>query len=189
MHAPEPCPICGEGHITAQTQMVESDYKGHKAALPLHFRLCDTCTSDFAGAAESKLNKRALMAFRKQVDGLLTGEEITALRKHYRLTQAQAAKLFGGGPVAFSKYENDDVAQSESMDTLLRLVRRSKEAFWALVTEKGMQADFMREPVTVRVTSNVIQLPVIRGSSERPDPHYNPRALRSFSSGVVSCKP
>lgn len=31
--------------------------------------------------AESKLNKRIVMAHRKQVDGLLTGEEITALRK------------------------------------------------------------------------------------------------------------
>ncbi|MCO4245814.1 type II toxin-antitoxin system MqsA family antitoxin, partial [Acidovorax facilis] len=82
------------------------------------------------------------MAFRKQVDGLLTGDEIAALRKQYKLKQAQAAQLFGGGPVAFSKYENDDVAQSEAMDTLLRLVRRSPEAFWALVEEKGLQADF-----------------------------------------------
>jgi HTH-type transcriptional regulator/antitoxin MqsA len=189
MHAPEPCPICGEGHVTAQVQMVESDYKGHKAALPLHFRLCDTCTSDFAGAAESKLNKRALMAFRKQVDGLLTGEEITALRKHYRLTQAQAAKLFGGGPVAFSKYENDDVAQSESMDTLLRLVRRSKEAFWALVEEKGMQADFMVPHGAVPAQSNVFHLTVLRGVVDRHDPRYNPRQLRTFSVGAVPCNP
>jgi len=42
MTAQELCPICGEGHITAQVQMVESDYKGHKADLPLHFKLCDT---------------------------------------------------------------------------------------------------------------------------------------------------
>ena len=189
MHAAEPCPICGEGHVTAQVQMVESDYKGHKAALPLHFRLCDTCTSDFAGAAESKLNKRALMAFRKQVDGLLTGEEITALRKHYRLTQAQAAKLFGGGPVAFSKYENDDVAQSESMDTLLRLVRRSKEAFWALVEEKGMQADFMVPHGAVPAQTNVFHLTVLRDVVDRHDPRYNPRQLRTFSVGAVPCNP
>ena len=188
MHAPEPCPICGEGHITAQVQMVESDYKGHKAALPLHFRLCDTCTSDFAGAAESKLNKRALMAFRKQVDGLLTGEEITALRKHYRLTQAQAAKLFGGGPVAFSKYENDDVAQSEAMDTLLRLVRRSKVVFWALVEEKGMEAEFMCEPVTVPTQSNVLHFTAQRGNTDRPDPRYSPRQLRSYSGGKMPWK-
>ena len=83
--------------------------------LPLHYRLCNVCTSDFAGAKESKLNRRVLMAFRKRIDGLLKGAEITALRKQYQMTQGQAARLFGGGPVAFSKYENGDVAQSESM--------------------------------------------------------------------------
>jgi HTH-type transcriptional regulator/antitoxin MqsA len=182
MNSPVPCPICGEGHVTAQVQMVESEYKGHKANLPLYFQLCDVCTSDFAGAAESKMNRRVLMAHRKQVDGLLTGEEITALRKQYKLTQGQAARLFGGGPVAFSKYENDDVAQSEAMDTLLRLVRRSKETFWALVEEKGMEAEFMRELVHVARQSNVIQLPVIRGSIEQQHPHYNSRQFRSFLS-------
>ena len=32
--------------------------------------------------AESKQNKRIVMAFRKQVEGLLTGDEITALRSN-----------------------------------------------------------------------------------------------------------
>jgi len=31
------------------------------------------------------------------------------------LSQSVAAQVFGGGPVAFSKYENDDVSQSEPM--------------------------------------------------------------------------
>ena len=116
--------------------------------LLLHYRLCNVCTSDFAGAPESKLNRRALMAFRKRVDELLTGAEITALRKQYKLTQGQAARRFGGGPVAFSKYENDDVAHSESMDNLLRLVRlvrRSAEAFWQLMEEKSMSTEFTRQ--------------------------------------------
>ena len=156
--------------------------------LPLVFKQCDACGSDFAGAAESKQNKRALMAWRKQVDGLLTGEEITALRKQYKLTQGQAAKLFGGGPVAFSKYENDDVAQSESMDTLLRLVRGTAEFFWALVSERKMESEFMSEPTKVPAQSNVVHLKVTRGSSDRPDPRYNPRQLRSFVPGVQSWK-
>ncbi len=188
MSTQELCPICGEGHVTAQVQMVESEYKGHKAELPLHFRLCDVCTSDYAGAAESKLNKRALMAFRKQVDGLLTGEEITALRKLYKLTQGQAARLFGGGPVAFSKYENDDVAQSEAMDTLLRLVRRSKDAFWALVEEKGMEAEFMDDPIKVLTQSNVLHFTAKRGNVDRPDPPYKSRALRTFPGGTTQWK-
>lgn len=141
MNSKELCPICGEGHVTDHVDQVESAYKGRNAMLPMHYRLCDTCHSDFAGAKEGRLNKRGVMAFRKSVDGLLTGGEICALREKYKLTQAQAARLFGGGPVAFSKYENDDVAQSEAMDTLLRLVSQSAEAFWTLVQQKGMSAE------------------------------------------------
>ena len=186
------CAICGEGHITAQVRAVETEYKGIKSLLPMHYQLCDTCTSDYAGMAESKLNKRIVMAFRKQVDGLLTGDEITALRKQYKITQAQAARLFGGGPVAFSKYENDDVAQSEAMDTLLRLVRRSPEAFWALVEEKGLQADFtqQREPVRsgVHADFKLVSLTRVQNNASRPDPRYDPREFRRFSQGVVPCQ-
>lgn len=182
------CAICAEGHVTPQVRALETEYKGKKAMLPVHYQLCDTCTSDYVGSAESKLNKRVVMAFRKQVDGLLTGEEITALRKKFKLTQAQAAKLFGGGPVAFSKYENDDVAQSEAMDTLLRLVRRSHESFWALVAEKGMEAEFMVQQIAVPVQSNVIHLKAVRGTIDRPDPRYSPRKFRAFTVGAASCK-
>lgn len=188
MKTQELCPLCGEGHVSTHSEMVESEYKEHKAMLPLVFKQCDACGSDFAGAAESKLNRRVLMAWRKQVDGLLTGEEITALRKQYKLTQGQAAKLFGGGPVAFSKYENDDVMQSESMDTLLRLVRRSSATFWALVSEKSMESEFMQEPITVPAQSNVVHLKVTRGTADSPDPRYNPRQLRSFVSGAQPWK-
>lgn len=141
MDTKELCLICGEGHVTHHVDQFESEYKGQKAMLPSHYKLCDTCHSDFAGSAEGKLNKRAIMAFRKSVDGLLTGTEIVALRKQYSLTQDQAAQLFGGGPVAFSKYENDDVSQSEAMDSLLRLVRASEAAFEVLVNVKGMAAE------------------------------------------------
>lgn len=152
MDTKELCPICGEGHVTSHVEMVESEYKGQTTMLPSHYQLCDACHSDFAGASEGKLNKRAIMAFRKSVDGLLTGAEICALRDKYKLTQGQAAKLFGGGPVAFSKYENDDVSQSESMDSLLRLIRRSEAAFWELVDEKGMSAEFTQEKQVASTT-------------------------------------
>lgn len=166
MDIKELCPICGEGHVTDHVEQVESEYKDRKALLPLHYRLCDTCHSDFAGALEGKLNKRAIMAFRKSVDGLLTGAEICALREKYKLTQTQAARLFGGGPVAFSKYENDDVSQSEAMDSLLRLVRRSAVAFWELADEKGMRAELPLpsdiKPLDAAVvsvqTSNVVSM-------------------------------
>lgn len=189
MNAKELCPICGEGHVTDHVDQVESEYKGHTKLLPMHYRLCDACHSDFAGPAEAKLNKRANMAFRKSVDGLLTRSEITALRARYQLTQAEAAKLFGGGPVAFSKYENDDVAQSEAMDTLLRLVRRSEAAFWELVDERGMADDlalkrptvpmhtFVRQGITVPVSAPWI-------TDEALSELHAPRQYAAYSESV-----
>lgn len=139
------CPICGEGHVIDHVDEMEAEYKGHTGLVASHYQLCNACGSDFAGAAQMRANKRAMQAFRKQVDGLLSGAEILALRIRYGLNQKQAARLFGGGPVAFSKYESDDVAHSEAMDKLLRLVLRSETVFWELVEQEDMGAE-LRPP-------------------------------------------
>lgn len=169
------CPICGAGHVTDHVEQVEAEYKGYKGQVPSHYQLCDACGSDFAGAAEMRANKRAVMAFRKQVDGLLSGAEIAALRERYKLNQKQAARLFGGGPVAFSKYENDDVAHSEAMDKLLRLVLRSEDAFWALVDQEGMTAELrpakpVAQIVFARKSSSNVIVANLGNGGFRPSP-------------------
>jgi HTH-type transcriptional regulator/antitoxin MqsA len=116
-----------------------------------------------------RANKRTMLAFRKQVDGLLSCSEILALRKRYGLNQQQAARLFGGGPVAFSKYENDDVAHSEAMDKLLRLALRSETAFWELVDQAGMTAEL--RPAKAELTfsfSNVISVDFVSRDGFKP---------------------
>jgi HTH-type transcriptional regulator / antitoxin MqsA len=98
------------------------------------------------------------------------------------MTQGQAARLFGGGPVAFSKYENDDVAQSESMDNLLRLVRRSADAFWQLVQEKGMAAEFTKQ-TEIATTKRVAEIHVL--DDYRPNNGkvvYKPTTFQSYPS-------
>jgi len=136
------CEICGEGHLTLCEEPTPTKHKGQLGNVLMRWVECDTCGSEFARAEEVLFNKRAVLRFRKQVEGLLTGEEIRAIRKRYNLKQTNAAKLFGGGPVAFSKYEHDDVLHSEAMDGLLRLVQRSKNAFCELVKLKGMDEVF-----------------------------------------------
>ncbi len=177
------CPICGEGHVTDHVDQMETEYKGQMGLVASHYQLCDACGSDFAGAAEMRANKRTMLAFRKKVDGLLSGAEILALRKRYGLTQQQAARLFGGGPVAFSKYENDDVAHSEAMDKLLRLVLRSEVAFWELVEQEGMTAELRQARPTMEPsfsTANVITVNFARDGyqpSKRLEMHaYEPEA-------------
>ncbi|MDO3377821.1 type II toxin-antitoxin system MqsA family antitoxin [Geoalkalibacter halelectricus] len=133
------CPLCAEGCLHAQIGKNRVEYKGQTAELDLHYSLCDACGSEQSDAAQLRTNKRAMMAFKKQVEGLLSGAEVRALRERLGINQAQAAQLFGGGPVAFSKYESDDVAQSEAMDKLLRLVADIPEALDYLKRRAGKE--------------------------------------------------
>jgi len=133
------CPICGEGNLHPEVGKNPVEYKGHTTELDLHFSLCAACGSEQADAAQTRVNKRLMIAFKKRVDSLLTGAEVRALRKKLRLSQTEAAQVFGGGPVAFSKYESDDVAQSEAMDKLLRLADELPPAFDLLCRRVGLE--------------------------------------------------
>lgn len=131
------CPICEAGPLVPQTAENEVTYKEHTRRLPLLMSVCQACGSEQASAQQARDNKRAMLAFRKEVDGLLTGAELRALRERLGISQAQAARLFGGGPVAFSKYENDDVSQSEAMDRLIRMAAELPEALRWLAHRAG----------------------------------------------------
>lgn len=115
------CPVCGEGHLSEQTAKNTVTYKGETIELDSLFAICDVCGIEQADSNHLLTNKRKMVAFKKQVEGLLTGSEVRAIRHRLNITQSKAAEIFGGGPVAFSKYEKDDVMQAESMDNLLRM--------------------------------------------------------------------
>lgn len=132
------CPICNEGHVTPLVGKNSVEYKGQTTELDLHYSVCDSCGSEQTDTSQLRTNKRAMLAFKKSVDGLLSGAEVRALRQKLSLSQAEAAALFGGGPVAFSKYESDDVSQSEAMDRLLRLVAAVPSALQYLQRQAGL---------------------------------------------------
>lgn len=135
------CPICEEGTLEVRVGANEVEYKGQSKTLSLHYGECDCCGSEQASSADLRNNKRLMIEFKKQVDGLLTGTELKEIRLDLGLTQADAAKIFGGGPVAFSKYEADDVAQAESMDKLLRLAHSVPEAYAHLTHNSSYTKD------------------------------------------------
>jgi HTH-type transcriptional regulator/antitoxin MqsA len=133
------CPICEEGVLIIREGRNETEYKGVKGSVRFLYEECNVCGSEQADAALSLKNKRLMIAFRKQVDGLLMGEEVRALRERLKLKQSEAARVFGGGPTAFSKYESDDVTQSAAMDKLLRVADALPEAFRHLCKLAGQE--------------------------------------------------
>jgi len=135
------CPICGEGHLHAHVGLHQVEYNGISEEIPLHFAVCDVCEVEQGGATEIRLNKREMIAFKKRVDGLLSAEEVRRMREVWGIDQKQAAAIFGGGPVAFSKYENNNVMQSEGMDKLLRAAWYAPDVFTWLKDKAGIEAE------------------------------------------------
>lgn len=145
------CPICDAGNLHAHTEQVDVEFMGKTGAIPSQYSVCDTCGSEQAGAVDARFNKRAMIAFKKSAQGLLTGTQVHAMRKSWNLKQADAAKVFGGGPVAFSKYESDDVMQSDAMDKLLRLANDVPAALDKLMSNAGVDKPVPESSWTVVV--------------------------------------
>ncbi|WP_312269915.1 type II toxin-antitoxin system MqsA family antitoxin [Pseudescherichia sp.] len=132
------CPICGSGHLTRHSTIESITYKGRTESYELLFSLCDLCQVEQADAEEMRLNKRSVIRLKKIIDGLLPGDEMKAIRMSWRISQDDAALIFGGGPKAFSKYETDDVAQSEAMDKLVRTAAKFPQVFSDLCRAAGV---------------------------------------------------
>ena len=118
------CAVCGDDRLHLEQSEKEVEIEGVRHKIPFRTHWCEACGSKQGLNKDLRFNARAMRQVRKKYSGLLTGEEVRASRKSLHLNQEQAAQLFGGGPVAFSKYENDEITQSDAMDRLIWLVAR-----------------------------------------------------------------
>jgi len=133
------CPICEEGNLVEKVDQELVTYKSVSENIPLYFSECSICEMEQGDAIQTRNNKREMLEFRRKIDGLLSGEEIREFRNHCGITQSDFAKIFGGGPVAFSKYENADVSQSSPMDKLIRACRKFPIVFEWLAKKSDVE--------------------------------------------------
>lgn len=126
------CLACGQGRLAEKIEYNPIETHGQTLSVALRYSVCNYCGAELTNAAQSQANKRAMQAAEKQALGLLGGDAIRAFRKQFGLRQMEAAQLFGGGKVGFSRYENDDIVQSLAMDSLLRLCMQHPHHLLAL---------------------------------------------------------
>ena len=147
------CPICESGHLDSHHELINVEHMGKEGSISSKYSVCNSCGSEQVCSADARFNKRAMIAFKKEVQGLVSGENVRDMRKRWGLNQAEAAKVFGGGPVAFSKYEADDVMQSDAMDKLLRLANEVPAAFGKLMADAGVTCKVPENWTTVAVVN------------------------------------
>lgn len=87
-----------------------------------HLR-CPKCGEIMLGFQEAKrLQQDAIELYRTQ-HGLLSADEIRAIRDRFELTQADLARLLRLGANTVSRWESGRNVQTAAMDIVLRLIR------------------------------------------------------------------
>lgn len=181
------CPLCGEGTLQPRTYGRDMEHKGVMLSVEgLQYDYCPVCESETTSPAQMDHNaaliRAAFVAARARVkaeQGLLTGAEIRCVRETLGITQKQAAKIFGGGPIAFAKYEAEDVVQSAAMDKLLRVSNAVPAAAEWLAERAG---ETLRRAVEV-MTSHEAAAPVISAWNNSASPSANaPAKISDLSS-------
>ena len=77
--------------------------------------------------ADTDTTEPILLEHRALVDGGMPPREVRRIREHLGLSQREAGRIIGGGPVAFHKYEKGEVATTQAVGNFLRLLDRHPE--------------------------------------------------------------
>jgi HTH-type transcriptional regulator / antitoxin MqsA len=157
------CPVCETGGLVKVIFSDDFPYNNKTVHVDnLEGCVCKSCGADPILKDQIKRNHQRIADAKRASDGMLIGQEIKKIREYFKLTQRAAAKLFGGGANAFSKYERGDVIQSESMDSLMWLIMEHSYLINDLKLRKGFDladstisvCDHTRAPIGRCATDN-----------------------------------
>jgi putative zinc finger/helix-turn-helix YgiT family protein len=120
------CPLCDKTHeIEERKRITTITLKGEEVTYEERFYFCANADEDEnefeTGAMTNENLLNARNAYRVKM-GLLTSDEIVAIRENYGLSQVDLAKLLGWGEATISRYESKAI-QDEAYDTMLRLIK------------------------------------------------------------------
>ena len=124
------CPVCEKGEIIFKKGPSSYCYKGHDFTLEdIEYCECPACQYEIILPEQSKRNEARIRDEHRKIDGLLTRAEISELREQLKITQNQAAQIFGERVNAFSKYESGEATQNPAMDKLMKLALNVPQCF------------------------------------------------------------
>ena len=127
------CPTCGIGNLVLDTRHMPYTYKGKATTVrDVTGKYCDNreCREVVMEMGESSRVTQEMLAFNKKLNAKLTPIDLLAnVRQRFKLTQQQAAKVFGGGANAFSRYESGKTKPPLALVKLFRILEKHPDLF------------------------------------------------------------
>ena len=122
------CSSCGTSDMVYGRRDFTRDFEGVAVTVPdVEGWFCTVCREMEFETPDSARSFFERVTAAQQQERLRQAAELRAIRKRLKLTQRQAAELFGGGVNAFSEYERGATRPARSTVILLQLLDHHPE--------------------------------------------------------------
>ncbi len=129
------CMCCMEEHDVQLVHVDESnEFKGIKVDYTATYEYCDQADECLASEDMISQNDIAMKNAYRRAVGLLTTDEISAIRAKYGISQSDLALLLGWGAKTITRYESHQV-QDIAHNTILMKLDADPEWFLALLND------------------------------------------------------
>lgn len=116
------CEYCGkEEHYSKKTENEEVVVRGVKFTAPVTHCFCENCKNEILVNDEVDCNLKITYEIYKKKMGMVTGEQIRALREKHGLSAVSLSRLIGAGDKTVTRYENGSI-QDPVFDRIFHLL-------------------------------------------------------------------
>lgn len=127
------CESCMETHeVQVVAQKEQNVFKGQTVEYEAVYYYCDHTEEYYADGTMLAANDLAMKNEYRKAKGLLTTDEIIAVRKKYNISQSDLCTVLGWGEKTITRYEGHQV-QDYAHDSILRKINDDPEWFLSLL--------------------------------------------------------
>ena len=147
------CPCCMEEHEVKNVLIKENTvFKDVDISFEACYMYCDRADEFFENEDQIRENDIRLKNVYREHEGLLTSDEIAAIREKYGITQSDLCIVLGWGGKTITRYESHQV-QDKAHDAILKKLDRDPEWFIYLLksSEGSLSPDTYQRYMSIAV--------------------------------------
>lgn len=116
------CPECGHAAFGERIEPLTVEHNGQSRTIRDRGTVCGNCGHVGYVGSQISGHELAVAAVIRDIEGLLSAEELQRIRLKYRFRQTDMEQMLSTGPKTWTRWERGKVPQSKAADKLIRLL-------------------------------------------------------------------
>jgi putative zinc finger/helix-turn-helix YgiT family protein len=163
------CASCEEHTVSTRQETRELKTKYGTGTYEAVVSVCSACGQEFVTPEQADVIDERVAQLRRRLkanERTLSGDMIREIREYLGLSQKEAAEIFGGGEVAFSRYEAESVNMGRPAEILLKMMYVWSDTSARIKAIRTASLDELRPlQASVEVTNVLAEIAVKTGPS------------------------